>query len=71
MINLENIVCERVPMLASFRESGKTVAGPSPMYVVKEFSHGLQIADLRSTPEVKTLCNTASVASPPASRSLG
>ncbi len=65
-INLENIVCARVPVLARFRESGKTVAGPSPNYVVREFSHGLQIADLRSTPEVKTVYDAVSVASPPA-----
>ncbi|MDQ8180186.1 glycosyl hydrolase family 28-related protein [Pelagicoccus sp. SDUM812005] len=41
--NLENVVAERVPVLAKFRRSGKTVAGPSELYRVASFTHGLQI----------------------------
>ena len=28
-INMENVVCRHVPVFASFRESGKQVAGPA------------------------------------------
>ncbi len=58
-INLENVVCARVPVLASFRESGKTVAGAGVIYQVKAFTHGLHIADLGGTPEIKTTSDTA------------
>src|ERR1017187_9788481 len=36
-INLENVVCQRVPVFASFRESGKKVAAPAGIYEVKVF----------------------------------
>jgi sugar lactone lactonase YvrE len=69
-INLENVVCARVPILASFRESGKTIAGAGPLYQVKVFTHGLHIADLGGTPEIKTTCDTAVLPSlPPPVRS--
>jgi sugar lactone lactonase YvrE len=64
-INLENVVCARVPILASFRESGKTVAGAGPTYQVKAFTHGLHIADLGAVPEIKTTCDTAELPSLP------
>ncbi len=53
-INLENLVCLRVPVLASFRESGKKVAGPGSVYVMRRFSHGLQINDLGAPVEIRT-----------------
>ena len=52
--NLDNVVCENVPVLASFRRSGKTVTGPSNKYLVHDFTHGLQIERLGAAPEVKT-----------------
>jgi Pectate lyase superfamily protein/SMP-30/Gluconolactonase/LRE-like region len=64
-INVENLVCEQVPTLVNFRESGKKIAGAGPIYVVKAFSHGLHIADLGSTPERKTVCETASLTAAP------
>src|ERR1039457_33757 len=45
-INLENVVCQRVPVFASFRESGKKVAAPAGIYEVKVFSHGLHYSDI-------------------------
>jgi sugar lactone lactonase YvrE len=54
-INLRNIVCENVPVLAAFRESGKQVVGAGARYRVKDFTHGLQYADLGAVPEVKTV----------------
>ena len=64
-INLENIVCARVPVLARFRESGRTVAVTGSVYQVKVFTHGLHIADLGGTPEIKTTWDTAELPSLP------
>ena len=65
-INLRNVVCAGVPVLASFRESGRRIAGAAPLYRVQEFSHGLHIADLGATPEIKTTCVTEPLAALPA-----
>lgn len=43
-INLENIVCSRVPVFALLRETQKQVAGTGESYVVKSFSHGLTMS---------------------------
>ena len=53
-INLENVACARVPVLAKFRESRRTIAGVGEIYGVKTFTHGLHIADIGGTPEIKT-----------------
>lgn len=42
-INLEDVTCRRVPLLAAFRETGKKIAGPAPAYVIRQFSHGLHL----------------------------
>ncbi|HET7534969.1 MAG TPA: glycosyl hydrolase family 28-related protein, partial [Candidatus Didemnitutus sp.] len=54
-INLRNVACVAVPTLASFRESGQRIDGASAIYRVKQFSHGLHIADLGATPGIKTV----------------
>ncbi len=64
-INLQNVICERVPVLARFRESGREIAGPGAIYQVSEFCHGLHIADLGHTPEIKTTCEIAVLAAAP------
>ncbi len=64
-INIENLVCQRVPVLASFRESGKKTTGPGNAYLVKQFSHGLHIADLGVTPEIRTAVDAAAVTEVP------
>jgi hypothetical protein len=65
-INLQDVVCARVPVLARFRESGREIAGPGPVYQVTEFSHGLHFADPGLPPEIKTICETTPlVAAPP------
>src|SRR5579863_7147155 len=38
-INMENVVCRNVPVFASYRESGRQIAGPGEIYEVKTFSH--------------------------------
>ena len=65
-INLENVVCARVPVLAGFRESGKMITGAGPTYQVKAFTHGLHIADLGGTPEIKTTFDAVELPSLPA-----
>jgi len=59
-INMENIVCRGVPIFASYRESGKQVAGPQTqtMYTVKTFSHGLHFDDIGATPAIQDVFET-------------
>jgi sugar lactone lactonase YvrE len=40
-INMENVVCDRVPVFAKLRESGETFSGKSEHYRVASFTHGL------------------------------
>jgi len=54
-INMENAVCHRVPVFASFRESGKQVAGPQEIYAVRTFSHGLHFADIGAIPAIQDI----------------
>jgi hypothetical protein len=65
-INLENVSCARVPVFASFRESGKKIAGASAMYQVKVFAHGLHIDDVGHAPEIRTTNDTAILEAMPA-----
>ena len=52
-INMENVVCRSVPVFVSYRESGKSVAGPSGIYQVKTFSHGLHYEDIAAAPVMR------------------
>jgi len=65
-INLQNVACQGVPVLASFRESGKTIAGTGPAYVVERFAHGLHIAGLGTDRQIKTAWTAHEVAALPA-----
>lgn len=65
-INVRNLACVNVPEFAHFRESGRRVEGQGPVYVVKEFSHGLHIDDLGAMPAIRTTWDAASVAAAPA-----
>ena len=65
-INMENVVCSGVPLFASFRESGKKVAGAGAIYQVKTFSHGLHFADVGAVPEYKDIFDTAALSTLPA-----
>ncbi len=64
-INMENVVCSHVGTFALFRESGRKVAGPAPLYRVKVFSHGLNYADIGSVPETKDIFETAALSALP------
>ena len=53
-LSMRNIACNRVPVLVSFRESGKQIAGESAIYRVKDFSYGIHVDDMASLPEHRT-----------------
>lgn len=57
-INLESVSCARVPVFASFRESGRKIPGTGTIYQVKAFTHGLHIDDLGRAPEIRTTNET-------------
>ena len=67
-INMENVVCDRVPEFVAFRESGKKVAGPANSYEVKTFSHGLHFADLGAAGEIRTTFEAVPLRSLPADK---
>lgn len=57
-INMENIICHGVPVFASYRESGRQVAGPQAMYAVKTFSHGLHFDDVGAASAIQDVFET-------------
>ena len=57
--NLRNVACENIPVLVSFRESGRRVAGRPEPYLVREFCHGLQIPTTASEPKIATTIDIA------------
>ncbi|HMH15364.1 MAG TPA: glycosyl hydrolase family 28-related protein [Edaphobacter sp.] len=65
-INLENIVCSRVPVFATFRESGKKLAGAGDIYQVKAFTHGLTFAQAGAAPKIDTIYEKSSLSTLPA-----
>ncbi|MGB7498214.1 MAG: glycosyl hydrolase family 28-related protein [Candidatus Acidiferrum sp.] len=54
-INMQNVICEKVPVFASFRESGKRLTGPNETYQVSTFSHGFHYEDLGATPAIQDI----------------
>src|SRR3984957_5673702 len=65
-INMENVVCRKVPVFAAYRESGKRVAAPAELYAVKTFSHGLQYQDIGSIPTIQDVYETTVLTALPA-----
>jgi sugar lactone lactonase YvrE len=64
-INMENVVCRRVPTFALLRESGKKFAAPGEMYETKVFSHGLHYADIGATGVTKDVFETSTLTTMP------
>lgn len=58
-INAEHVDCHDVPEFAMYRASGKRISGPSEIYQVQTFSHGLHYDDIGSTPTIKDVFITA------------
>jgi sugar lactone lactonase YvrE len=65
-INLRNVDCNGVQVLASYRESGKIVEGMSNIYKVETFVHGNHIDELGSRAEIKTTIKMVELQSFPA-----
>jgi len=65
-INLQNIFCRNVPVLAKFRETGKTIPGVAPAYIVEQFSQGLHITGLGAGRQIKTTFEAREAADLPA-----
>jgi len=65
-INARNIVCRDVPVLAKFRETGRTIAGIASTYLVEQFSHGLHITGPGAARQIKTTLEAHETATLPA-----
>ena len=64
-INMEGVVCDRVPVFATYQESGRQVAGPGARYEVKTFAYGLSYQDIGATPQTRQVFDTAPLSSLP------
>ncbi len=64
-INLEGAICKDVPVFALYRESGKRVEAPAPLYRVKSFTHGLAFDRVDATGQMKTVFDAAPLGSMP------
>jgi len=56
-VNLLNIDCRNVPVLARYRQSGKKVEVADKMYKLREFTYGLIMDDMAANAEFKTISN--------------
>lgn len=65
-INMENVVCRRVPVFARLRTSGKQFTAPAEIYEARTFSHGWHYADIGAPPVVKSGFDAVPLASMPA-----
>jgi sugar lactone lactonase YvrE len=53
-INLEDVVCDRVPVFARFRQSERQELSKGEVYEVRLFSHGLTMPRLGAQPAIAT-----------------
>ncbi|MDR2810383.1 MAG: SMP-30/gluconolactonase/LRE family protein [Tannerellaceae bacterium] len=54
-ITLRNVDCANVPVLAKYRRSGTETTVPHAIYTIKDYAHGLQMDDIVSRPQYRTL----------------
>jgi len=54
-ISIRNAICRKVPVLVQYRKSNTQTVGKGDIYVVKNYIHGLYLADMVAEPEVKTI----------------
>ena len=57
-INLENVRCLRVPVLARLRDSGTETKGAGESYEVKSFSHGMMMKSGSAHPDADAVIET-------------
>jgi hypothetical protein len=54
-VNLLNVICQNVEVPVYFTASGKSIAGKSGPYVIKNFVHGLVMEDMADDSRYKTI----------------
>jgi hypothetical protein len=64
-IGFANATLENVPVLARFRESGKTVEGKGPAFEVASFNYGLIVPGEGVMGKIGTIYNAKPLSSPP------
>ncbi len=64
-INMENVVCQKVPVFVAYRESRKQTASPAEIYQVKTFSHGLHFEDIGAASAIQDVYETAPLSALP------
>jgi hypothetical protein len=64
-INMESVICRKVPVFVAYRESEKHIAGPAEIYEVKTFSHGLHYEDIGAVPAIQDAYETAPLSALP------
>jgi len=65
-VGFEDVAASRTPVFARFRDSGKTTAGPGPIYRVKSFTHGLTLPGLGRMGRFETHMDAEPLAAVPA-----
>jgi hypothetical protein len=65
-LNFEDVVCQRVPQFALFRESDKKLRAPGEQYLVSTFSHGLHFDDIGEQGTIRTIFEATPLAKPSA-----
>jgi hypothetical protein len=64
-INMENVICRKVPVFVAYREGGKRIAAPAEIYAVNTFSHGLQYKDMGSVGAIQDVYETVNLSALP------
>jgi hypothetical protein len=57
-VNIRNLVCKNVPVLIHYPKLNTNTTFPSPVYKVKRFIYGLQMADLDSSALIRSVFET-------------
>lgn len=65
-VNVRNMTCSNVPVLVHYPETMKSMSAPSAIFRVRRFIYGLQMADLDSAANNKTVFETEILKSLPA-----
>jgi hypothetical protein len=65
-VNIRNLVCSNVPVLIHYPKFNGNTLAPSKIYNVKRFVYGLQMDDLDSEAQVKTIFETEALKTLPA-----
>jgi hypothetical protein len=65
-VNIRNLVCSNVPVLIHYPKFNGNTLAPSKIYNVKRFVYGLQVDDLDSEAQVKTIFETEALKTLPA-----